>query len=83
MKIREVKESDDFKRAYQKLDNSIKIRLDKILLKIMENPELGKPMMYTRKGTRELYIKPFRLSYCYDLSSKILYLLDFYYKDEQ
>lgn len=83
MNIREVKESDNFKRAYQKLDNSIRIRLDKLLLKIIENPEFGKPMMYARKGTRELYVKPFRLSYCYDFNSQILYLLDFYHKDKQ
>jgi mRNA-degrading endonuclease RelE of RelBE toxin-antitoxin system len=83
MNVKEVKESDDFKKAYQKLDNSIRLKLDKILLKIINNPELGKPMMYTRKGTRELYVKPFRLSYGYDYSSEILYLLNFYHKDEQ
>lgn len=83
MNVKEVKESDNFKKAYQKLDNSIRLRLDKVLLKIMENPELGKPMMYTRKGTRELYVTPFRISYSYDYSSEILYLLDFYHKDEQ
>ena len=32
-------------------------------LTLKENPELGKPMRYGRKGTRELYIAPFRLSY--------------------
>jgi len=83
MNVKEVKESDNFKKAYQKLDNSIRLRLDKVLLKIMENPELGKPMMYTRKGTRELYVTPFRISYSYDYSSEILYLLDFYHKNEQ
>lgn len=83
MIIKEVKEADNFKKAYQKLDNSIRIKLDKILLKIMENPEIGKPMMYTRKGTRELYVKPFRLSYFYDFNTQILCLLDFYHKDEQ
>ncbi len=83
MNIKEVKESDGFKKAYQKLDNSIKIKLDKILLKIMENPQIGKPMMYTRKGTRELYLKPFRLSYAYDPALEVLFLLDFYHKTEQ
>ena len=83
MNVKEVKESDSFKKAYQKLDNSIRLKLDKILIKLVENPELGKPMMYTRKGTRELYIKPFRLSYAYDYSNHIFYLLDFYHKDKQ
>jgi hypothetical protein len=39
--------------------------------------------MYNRKGSRELYVKPFRLSYAYDYINEILTLLDFYHKDEQ
>lgn len=83
MNVKEVKESDNFKKIYQKLDNSIQIKLNKILKKIIENPEIGKPMMYNRNNTREVYIKPFRLSYVYDSFSEILSLLDFYHKDEQ
>ena len=37
-------------------------------------------MKYERKGTRELYILPFRFSYSYDPNSEVIYLLDFYHK---
>jgi hypothetical protein len=30
--------------------------------KIKDNPEIGKQMRYDKKGTREMYISPFRLS---------------------
>jgi len=40
-------------------------------------------MQNNRKGTREVYISPFRLSYSYNLNEKVLTLLDFYHKDEQ
>ena len=51
--------------------------------KISDNPEVGKPMRNLRKGTRELYINPFRLSYEYFKEKDIVYILDLYHKDEQ
>ena len=51
--------------------------------KISENPEIGKPMRNVRKGTRELYIKPFRLSYSYLVKENIIYILDLYHKKKQ
>ena len=48
-----------------------------------ENPQVGKPMMHGRKGTREHYIPPFRLSYEYFKDKDLGYILDFYHKDEQ
>lgn len=83
MVVSEIKESDNFKRIFRKLDEGIRIKVKKIILKIIEAPEIGKPMMYSRKGTRELYIKPFRLSYSYDSYNKILCLLDLYHKKKQ
>ena len=62
-------------------DNSLKEHIKKQIKKIIENPEIGKPMRYTRKGTRQVYIKPFRLSYAYN-QNKII-LLNLYHKDEQ
>ena len=38
-------------------------------------------MRYSRKGTREVYVPPFRLSYYY-ADDKIIFL-DLYHKDEQ
>jgi len=55
---------EDFKKQVTKIkDGLTKKRIKKQIQKIMSNPEIGKPMRYTRKGTRELYIPPYRLSY--------------------
>jgi len=83
MAVNEIKESDNFKRIRSKLDKSILIKLNKQIEKLIENPEIGKPMRYNRKGTREIYISPYRLSYSYLKEKRIIYLLDFYHKDEQ
>ena len=46
-----------FKKDFKKIkDKSIKEKIIKQISKIKENPEIGKPMRYCRKGTRELYI---------------------------
>ncbi len=79
----QVTKSNKFIKIYEKLDQTIKIKVDKLLEKIVNNPEIGKPMQYSRKGTRELYIKPFRLSYEYIKETETIYLLDLYHKDEQ
>jgi len=55
---------------------------DKIV-KIVENPEIGKPMRYARKGTREVYVGSFRLSYAYHPAEELIEFLDVYHKDEQ
>ena len=78
-----VKETDSFKKIKSKLDKSYLDRVEKIILKIIQNPEIGKPMKHNRKGTREVYVSPFRLSYSYDLNEELLTFLDFYHKDEQ
>lgn len=38
-------------------------RLRKQIDKIMESPDIGKPLRYDMKDSRALYIKPFRLIY--------------------
>ena len=76
--------SDRYKREVSKIkDASIKERLEKQIIKISQNPEIGKPMMYNRKGTREVYLPPFRLSYSYDKTLDMLYFIEFYHKDNQ
>ena len=64
-------------------DNSLKTKIKKQIKKISENPEIGKPMKYNRKGTRELYIKPFRLSYIYLEKENLIYILYLYHKKKQ
>ena len=73
----------NFKRAFNKLDKTYKERVEKILIKIIENPEIGKPMRYGRKGTREVYISPFRLSYVYFKEEDKIVIFDLYHKKKQ
>ena len=58
-------------------------KVKKQIKKIIENPEIGKPMRYGRAGTREVYVGPFRLSYIYLKEENKLVFFDFYHKDEQ
>jgi len=75
---------DKFKNTFSKLkDNFLKERIIKQIEKIKINPEVGKPMRNARKGTRELYIKPFRLSYVYHLDKEIVEILEIYHKKKQ
>jgi len=80
----EVEFDDHFEKAFSKIkDPALKEKIFKQLTKIRENPEIGKPMMYSRKGTRELYTSPFRLSYAYLKEQDLVIILDLYHKDEQ
>ena len=81
--IKEVIRTENFLRELKKLDKSYSDRIEKLIIKIIQNPEIGKPMRYIRKGTIEVYIKPFRISYAYEKEKEILYFLDIYHKDEQ
>ena len=81
--IKSIEESEKFRRSFEKLDKEYRLRAEKLIKKIIENPETGKPMMYTRKGSREVYMQPFRISYAYNKDEEKLYLLDIYHKDEQ
>ena len=75
---------DKFKNTFSKLkDNFLKERIIKQIEKIKINPEVGKPMRNVRKGTRELYITPFRLSYVYHLDKEIVEILEIYHKKKQ
>ena len=75
---------DDFKKVFSKIkDPVLKEKIVKLFVKIKENPEIGKPMMFSRKGSRELYISPFRLSYAYIKEEDLVIILDLYHKDEQ
>jgi len=72
----------EFKKDFKRIKNKgIKDRIIKPVYKLKDNPESGKPMMYGRKGTRELYIVPYRLAYRID--GEKVYILALYHKDEQ
>ena len=74
---------DKFKKTIKKLDQSVKIKVKKQIKKIVDDPKIGKPMRNVRKGTREVYVKPYRLSYYYSEDKKLIIFLDFYHKDKQ
>ena len=71
-----------FEKNFRKIKGLVlKEKIIKQISKIKDNPGIGKPMRYDRKGTRELYILPFRLSY--KIEGEIIYILALYNKDEQ
>jgi len=71
-----------FKKKFEKIkDAATKDKVKKQIRKIVENPEIGKPMMYARKGTRELYVSSHRISYA--SVDDLIIFLDLYHKDEQ
>ena len=80
----EIRFDKNFKKLFSKIkDKSLRAKIQKQIKKISENPEIGKPMRNIRKGTREVYIKPFRLSYMYFKNKDMVYVLDLYHKKHQ
>ena len=78
-----VEYEPDFQKNFSRLDKGIKIKVEKALIRIITNPEIGKPIRYARKGTREVYIPPFRLSYTYIPNENKIIILALYHKDKQ
>ncbi len=73
-----------FEKKVRKIkDRLLKLKVKKKILKIIDSPEIGKPLIYSRKGTREVYIPPFRLSYLYLKNEEKLIFLDLYHKNKQ
>lgn len=54
--------SDTFKKNIKRLNQFDRDKLEKQIKKVLNNPQVGKPLKYKR-GERSLYIKPFRLVY--------------------
>ena len=52
----------EFIKEVKRIDSFLREKLDKQIKKIIQNPNVGKPLKYSR-GERTLYIKPFRLVY--------------------
>jgi len=76
--------SSNFRKKFEKIkDKLLKEKVIKQILKLRENPDFGKPMMYARKGTRELYVSSYRISYVYYPKEDKIIFLDVYHKDEQ
>jgi len=75
--IRTQKFEDDTKHIK---DSLLKERIKKQIAKVIESPEIGKPLKYSLKGERTIYIKPYRL--IYTLSNETLILLRFEHRKE-
>ena len=71
----EVIYTDKFEKEFRKADTSVKEKAIKQIKKIVENPEIGKPLRYNLKGERTVYVKPFRIIYSY--FNNTLYFLRF------
>ena len=77
-----IEHKKDFLKKISKIKNpAFKSKVKKKVAKILDNPEIGKTMRYSRKGTRELYISPYRLAYAYIPSENKIIFLDIYHKD--
>jgi mRNA-degrading endonuclease RelE of RelBE toxin-antitoxin system len=73
-----------FEKTIRKIkDTALKEHVKAQIIKIINDPMVGKPMRYCRENTREVYLPPFRLSYCYDCQSDLILFLTLYHKDEQ
>ena len=83
MVVEKVEWDPYFEKLISKIDSGQKEKVKTQIRKIIENPEVGKPMRYARKGTQEVYVKPFRLSYIYIPEESKIIFLDLYYKDKQ
>ena len=74
----------NFNRVFSRVkDKLTKEKVQKQIVKLTQNPTAGKPMSYDRKGTRELYVKPYRLSYIYLPLQDRVVVLDLYHKKKQ
>ncbi len=75
---------DNFKKLFSKLkDPHVKEKTIKQIEKLKDNPEIGKPMQYGRKRTKEVYLGSVHLSYAYIKEENKIIFLDLYHKDEQ
>lgn len=73
-----------FEKKVKKIKHELqKLKIKKQIAKILQVPEVGKPMKYGRKGAREVYIPPYRLSYMYLKDEDKIIFLDLYHKDKQ
>ena len=54
--------SNTFKKNIKRLNQFDRDKLEKQIKKVIDNPQVGKPLKYKR-GERSLYIKPSRLIY--------------------
>jgi hypothetical protein len=80
----ELKFSEVFIKAKEKIkDSGVIEKLYKQILKLVNDPLTGKPMRFSRKGEREVYLGSLRLYYCFYEKEKILRFVEISHKDKQ
>jgi len=81
VEITEVITTNQFEKSLKSVrDGKIKTQVKKQIEKIISNPAVGKPLQYSLKGERTIYVKPYRIIYSTDGSK--LFLLRFSHRDE-
>ena len=56
--------TERFKRDLQKIkDNNVRERVIKFVQKLIDNPNIGKPLKYDLVGLRSVRVSPFRIVY--------------------
>ena len=73
--IIKIIQSSQFVRQVKHLDDFLLEKIKKQIKKILQNPQIGKPLKYKR-GERSLYVKPFRLIYAVRGNELILLKFD-------
>ena len=80
----EIENQPRFEKQLLKIrDAALKEKVKKQVRKVISDPEIGRPMRNARKGTREVYVGPFRISYVHREEEDRLVFLDLYHEDEQ
>lgn len=79
--IRYIVQTQDFESKVKKIKhNELKERVKKQIVKIVENPRIGKPLRYDLKGEWTVYVKPFRI--LYKVEGETLILLSFEHRKD-
>ena len=76
----EVVFTEKFEREMKKADASIKQQAVKQINKIIDSPEIGKPLQYDLKGERTVHVKPYRIIYSF--FNNTLYFLRFQHRKD-
>ena len=60
----QVSRTDKFEIEVKKIrDSSLKEKVKKHIEKVVNDPNIGKPLRFQYKGERTVYVKPYRLVY--------------------
>lgn len=76
----EVVYTDKFDKELKKIDKSFKEIIIKHIKKIIQSPNIGKPLRYDLKGERTVYVRLFRIIYSF--SNNTIYFLRFQHRKE-